>query len=131
MFHRFKIPLFVLVVLSLGACSEDPTDPTPDTFDGVIDAGGTYEKVIPSQEIELVSSTDEELPDGTITLCTVEHHSIVDAPDDYATFDPSAEVVFPGNLLQGSSLGRATPDPIVLDRAPGTITINLVNGSRP
>ena len=130
MFNHIKILLLTLLVLALGACGSDPTDPSPQSFDAVIDTGGTYEKVNPSQEIEMVSSAEEELPDGTITLCTVERHSIVDAPLDYATFDPNAEVIFPGNLLQGESLGRATPDPIVLDRAPGTITINLVNGSQ-
>ena len=130
MFNRLKLPLLVFTALALGACGSDPTDPTPRTFDAVIDAGGTYEKVNPSQDVELVSSAEEELPDGTITLCTVEHHSIVDAPLDYATFDPNAEVIYPGSLLQGQSLGRATPDPIILDRSPGTITINLVNGSQ-
>jgi len=126
---KLMMALLTLALLALGACSSS-TDPEPTTFDGVIDTGGTYEKVEPSQEIELVSSDEEEDQNGTITLCTVEQHSIVDAPDDYATFNPNAEVIYPGSLLQGQSLGRATPDPIILDRSPGTITINLVNGSQ-
>ena len=36
---------------------------------------------------------------------------------------------YPGSLLQGRSLGGATPDPISVDRAGGTVTINLLNGS--
>jgi hypothetical protein len=120
-----------LALLCLAACGGDdsPTGPDLDTFDAVVDHGGTYEKVEPSEEIETVSAAEEMLPDGTIQMCTTERHSIVDAPQDYATFDPNAEVIFPGNLLQGATLGGATPDPIVVDRAPGTITINLVNGS--
>lgn len=120
----------IFLPLLLVACGDDGTGPEINTFDAVIDGGGTYEKTIPSQEVELIESAEEELEDGTIQLCTVEHYSIVDAPEDYATFDPNAEVIFPGNLLQGRSLGGSTPDPIVLDRAPGTITINLVNGSQ-
>ncbi len=127
--HFLPLILALGALLALSACSSS-TEPQPTSFEGVINAGGTYEKVEPSQDIELVSSEEEELPDGSITLCTVEHHSIIDAPNDYMTFDPNAEVVFPGNLLQGQSLGQATPDPIVVDRAPGTITINLINGSQ-
>lgn len=123
------LPLFAAILI-LAACSSDPSGPELDTFDAVVDKGGTYEAVEPSQDIELVSSTEEELEDGTVTLCTVERYSIVDAPLDYPTFDPNAEVVFPGNLLQGGSLGGDAPDPVVLDRAPGTVTINLINGSQ-
>jgi len=119
------------LALLLAGCGGDdsPTSPQLETFEAVVDHGGTYEKVEPREEIEVLSSAEETLPDGTLLMCTSERHSIVDAPQNYATFDPNAEVVFPGNLLQGRSLGGATPDPIVLDRAPGTITINLVNGS--
>ena len=123
------LPVLALAVV-LSACGGDPSGPQLDTFDAVIDNGGTYEVVEPSQNIELISSDEEVLGDGTITLCTVERYSIVDAPLNYATFDPSAEVVFPGNLLQGRSLGGDAPDPVVLDRAPGTVTINLINGSQ-
>jgi hypothetical protein len=120
-----------LALLLLTACSSEdsPTGPDLDTFEGVVDHGGTYEKVSPSEEIEVVASAEDVRPDGTILMCTTERHSIVDAPLNYATFDPNAEVIFPGSLLQGRSLGGAAPDPIILDRAPGTITINLINGS--
>jgi thiol-activated cytolysin len=49
------------------------------------------------------------------------------AGPDARTFN--GVVIFPGNLLQGNSLGGATPNPIVVERAGGTITINLINGS--
>lgn len=114
----------------LPACSDDdPAAPDLSTFDSVIDGGGTYKSAEPSQQVEMIDTSEDELADGTILLCTTERHSIVDTPLDYATFDPNAEVIFPGNLLQGESLGGALPDPIVVERAGGTITINLVNGS--
>ena len=120
-----------LAMAILPACSsdDDPLAPQGETFDGVIGAGGTYKSAVPSQTSELVEEAEDVLPDGTIMLCTPERHSSVDTPLEYATFDPNAEVIFPGNLLQGKSLGGATPAPIVVERAPGTITINLVNGS--
>ncbi|MEZ4387266.1 MAG: thiol-activated cytolysin family protein [Candidatus Krumholzibacteriia bacterium] len=128
-----KISLIAAVLLLglLAACSSDdgPATPSYSSFTEVIDAGGTYEKVEPSESIEPIASDEDVLEDGTVMLCTTEHYSIIDAPDDYVTFDPNAEVIFPGNLLQGGSLGGNSPTPIVLDRAGGVITINLVNGS--
>jgi len=124
--------IFAVSLLMLPACGSDesPTGPEePGSFAEVVDKGGIYEPVEPTADIQVVAEEDEELSDGTILTCTTEHHSVVDAPLDYATFDPNAEVVFPGNLLQGNSLGGATPNPIAVERSGGTITINLLNGS--
>jgi thiol-activated cytolysin len=124
--------LAAAVMALLPACSSDDETIAPDltTFNEVIDSGGTYEIVEPVSNIEAVGTpAEEELPDGTIIVCAAERHSIVDAPLDYATFDPNAELIYPGSLLQGNSLGGATPNPISVDRAGGTVTINLLNGS--
>ena len=131
--NSLLLMLLTAALALLPACAEDddPTAPSTKTFNEVIDNGGTYELVEPSSNIEAVAlPAEEELPDGTVMVCTTERHTIVDAPLDYATFDPNAEVIFPGNLLQGNSLGGATPNPVVVERANGTITINLVNGSQ-
>jgi hypothetical protein len=127
----------LVVALALGlllaGCGDDPAGPErPDlsTFEGVVAWGGVYEKVEPREETTVLSSGEETGDDGTRFVCTTERRSVVDAPDDYATFDPNSEVVYPGDLLQGSTLGGATPEPIVVHRAPGTITIDLVNGSK-
>ncbi|MFP4624811.1 MAG: thiol-activated cytolysin family protein, partial [Gemmatimonadota bacterium] len=70
----------------------------------------------------------EDRADGLWT-CTVRRVSSEQYPDDYATFNPNAEVVFPGSMLQGATLADATPEPVLVDRAGGTLVINLVNGS--
>jgi thiol-activated cytolysin len=47
----------------------------------------------------------------------------------FPLFNPNASVIYPGSLLQGSSLKQATPDIIAVDRAGGTISYDLNNGN--
>ncbi len=102
---RNTLLLFTLTLSMalLPACSsdDDPLAPGAETYDGVIDAGGKYLSEPPSQTSELVEEAEDVLPDGTIMPCTTERHSIVDTPLEYATFDPNAEVNFPGNRKNG------------------------------
>lgn len=70
----------------------------------------------------------EDRADGLWT-CTVRRVSSEQYPDDYATFNPNAEVIYPGSMLQGATLVDATPEPVLVNRAGGTLVINLVNGS--
>jgi hypothetical protein len=122
----------LLAALAGAGCGDDrmgPEGPDLSTFEGVVAWGGVYEQVEPSEDVTVLSSGQETGQDGTVYSCTTERRSVVDATSDYATFDPNAEVIYPGSMLQGQSLGGATPDPIVVARAPGTIAINLLNGS--
>ena len=107
-------------------CAEGPTTGV-DPLQALL-SGGTYEKVTPSDSV-LSTETVEEIRDDGFWSCTVERRSAVDAPDDYATFNPNAEIIYPGSMLQGATLVNATPEPIVVPRAGGTVVINLLNGS--
>ena len=130
------LPLLLLLMpLVLAACGSDsPTDaPTvnPTEFGKVLATGGTYEDVTPSEETEVLNEENEYDPaDQNVWRCRTERRSVIDAADDYATFNPNAEVIFPGSLIQGNSISGATPEPIVVERAPGTISINIINGSQ-
>jgi hypothetical protein len=118
--------------LMAAGCGDDgagPGGPDLGTFEGVVAYGGVYEEAEPREDVTVLAADQETAPDGTVFACTTERRSVVDAPSDYALFDPNAEIVYPGSMLQGQSLGNATPDPIVVTRAPGTISINLLNGS--
>ena len=108
------------------ACVEAPT--TGDDPAQVLATGALYPKVQPGDSV-LSATASRELREDGAWSCTTERHSAVDAPDDYATFDPNAEVIYPGVMLQGATLVNATPEPIVVPRAPGTVAINLLNGS--
>jgi Thiol-activated cytolysin/Laminin B (Domain IV) len=130
--HRRILPALIALSLLIAGCGERSSGPDYDlsTFDGVVAYGGTYEEAAPTENETILSSGQETGDDGTVMSCTTKHVSIVDAPSDYATFDPNADVIYPGSMLQGASLGGASPDPIVVERAPGTISINLLNGSQ-
>jgi len=99
------------------------------TLADVIVAAGAYAEAEPIDTVTDTSIESELREDGTTWTCTVERHSAVDAPDDYATFNPNAEVIYPGSMLQGATLVDATPEPVVVRRAGGTVVINLLNAS--
>jgi hypothetical protein len=99
------------------------------TLADVIATAGAYEEAEPKDTVTDTSIESELREDGTTWTCTVERHSAVDAPDDYATFNPNAEVIYPGSMLQGATLVDATPEPVVVRRAGGTVVINLLNAS--
>lgn len=123
--------LFTAIIAACG--SEDPAaivPADPQAFQDALAKGGTYEVVTPSESSEVLATDDEFDPtDQNVWRCTVERRTVVDATEDYATFNPNAEVIYPGSLVQGNSLTGATPEPIVVERAGGTISIDIINGS--
>jgi len=99
-----------------------------DPLGGLVAGAGIYENGQPSHDVDTTATLEEIRADGPWS-CTVETHRVEEAPDDYATFNPNAEVIYPGSMLQGATLVDATPEPIVVRRAGGTVVINLLNGS--
>ena len=75
------------------------------------------------------STQSEEIINGETWICSSKTIDRVDAAGTYATFDPNSNVIWPGSLLQGNSITQATPNPIVVERAGGTVSINVINGS--
>ncbi len=119
------------VLAPLAGCGDDNDTVEPDrpmTFAAAVAEGGTYERVTPSDETETLDPESYMDPDGTVWECDVVHHSIVDAPDDYHTFNPNADVIYAGALLQGATIHQANPTPIAVPRGPGTVVINSTNG---
>ncbi|MGD8727644.1 MAG: thiol-activated cytolysin family protein [Gemmatimonadales bacterium] len=118
----------VLLMLHLSACGDDqPVEPVL-SYETVFESAGPFPDV---EERELVvdSSTTTELIGNENWVCTTKTFDVTKAPEEFALFDPNAEVVFPGNMLQGQSLERPTPDPIPVRRGPGTIVLTLMNGA--
>ncbi|HSG49848.1 MAG TPA: thiol-activated cytolysin family protein [Longimicrobiales bacterium] len=103
--------------------------PSVLTLADLIAGAGVYAEEQPRDEVIGSEEFTEFSDDGTEWQCTKERHSVVEAPMDYATFDPNAEVIYPANMLQGATLEDATPEPVVVKRAGATVTINLLNGS--
>jgi hypothetical protein len=118
------------IYLLMAGCEKKVTEPateTPETIEEVVNLGNDFPPVV-EEETVVDSSTSVYEEDGTVWRCTSKRYSITTAPDEYPNFNPQAEILFPGNLLQGKTLDQATPEPISVDRAGGTIVMNIING---
>lgn len=133
-----KVLLLLMSTLLLGltGCSKDndPLAPTGGSnnngeFREVLASGGDFEEPVPKNEVIEERSEPEPGPDGTFWVCSEKTYDFVSAPSEYAGFNPNDNIVYPGNLLQGATLQSATPEPIFVKRAGGSISIDLLNGS--
>jgi hypothetical protein len=61
--------------------------------------------------------------------CTTQKFTAETAPKEMATFEPNADVIWPGSLVQGATLESGAPEPIAVKRAGGTVLMNLVNAA--
>jgi len=136
----------LLTILMLIACSksdpapdsppgdgEDKNEPPPVTknFDAVIAKGGTFDPTTTSEELQDETDSNEVI-DGAVWNCTTKTYSALSpggGDNGFPLFNPNASVIYPGSLLQGKSLKKATPDVIAVERAGGTISYDLNNGN--
>jgi len=137
--------LFVLLFITFTSCKEggSATGPEPPgeplTFEEVIALGGETEEFPESRTTDTLAvsepvAEDRQVEDGGSTesqrwICTTKTLSVLDGNGQFPLFNTNADVVYPGNLLQGKTLSNATPSPIVVERAGGTISYNLTNGN--
>lgn len=106
-------------VINLGADPEDfPTQRTEEEVG---------EPITENEDVTRENGSGEEITERFI--CTRRKVSVLDGNGEFPLFDTNADVIFPGNLLQSKTLQNATPAPIVVKRAGGTISYNLNNGN--
>jgi thiol-activated cytolysin len=125
------IVLLTAGLLVLSTCTKDDNSSDAGSFDEVIETGGEFEASISSEEL-VGDTTVNEIIENEVWNCTTKTYSAL-APgggnNGFPLFNPNASVVYPGSLLQGNSLKKATPDVIAVDRAGGTISYDLNNGN--
>jgi hypothetical protein len=133
---RIKLLILVMTIISslLSACSKDtPTSPNvPNntaSFQNVINSGGSFESPVASTDTLDVDTSIQAVVGSEDYFCTRKTVSATEAPGEFPLFDPNADIIYPGNLLQGASLDNATPDPIPVKRGPGTIVMVIDNGA--
>ncbi|MFD0797583.1 thiol-activated cytolysin family protein [Maribacter chungangensis] len=135
-------PILLLVVMGLlflQSCSNDTTDADP--IDN-IDAKAQFSKIVTDAgELEAPSTSEQivneketnEVIDGEVWNCTTKTYDALKGGgtgrDGFPLFNPNASVIYPGSLLQGKSLKKATPDVIAVGRAGGAVSYNLINGN--
>lgn len=97
----------------------------------VIALGGTIDA--PNESHETSDPTlNVETIGGELWSCVTETVSIQEGAggnDGYALLNPNAEVIYPGNLLQGNSLQQGTPNIIAVDRAGGSFSTDIADGN--
>jgi len=113
----------IAVLIFNTSCKEEIL---PETIDDIITKAGVPDEIVSETDSILM---EEDYDFASNWLCKTIEVDATEARGDYRTFDPNSEIIWPGNLLQGNSIIKATPDPIVVERAGGTFTINLINGS--
>jgi thiol-activated cytolysin len=134
--------LLVASLLALTSCSENGTSSNPDrelTFEEVIQSGGEFEQIPDTRTTDTLAvseplAEDRQVDENGSTesqrwICTTKTLSVLDGNGQFPLFNTNADVIYPGNLLQGKTLSNATPSPIVVERAGGTISYNLTNGN--
>jgi len=122
-FGRFLLAMLPIFLVS---CEKDPVG-TVD-YTEIINNAGSFEEFEESYS-ESEPEESEEFSGNELYFCTRRTVSLTQGYSDYPQFDPNTQVIFPGNLLQGNTLGNATPSAIPVERGPGTIVITLVNGA--
>ncbi len=111
---------------------EDPPGAKPKTFESVIEDGGSFPPVEESVQAEPAPPV-EKTEDGQRWRCVTTTYSIKDGAGGdggFPMFNPNANVIYPGSLIQGGSLRKATPDVIAVDRAGGTISYDIIDGNQ-
>ena len=123
-----------IIVCSLG-CGDDDNPVKPPTgvsiengLDSLIVAAGVPSA--PPEYADTTRSTPVQIvQDGVVWSCRDVHYSIAKAFQDYPNFNPNAEWLFPGEMLQGASITSPTPDRVPVDRGPGEVVITNITGA--
>lgn len=136
--HCIGIFMLVVMVIVFGACASDPVTPEVDSaeeFRAALIAGGNASSTAVNKTVVVNESESEPQlqGDGSFKVCVtkrIDAFAAAGGDNGFPLFNPNASVIYPGSLLQGASLKNATPDPIAVGRAGGTISIDIVNGSK-
>lgn len=136
-----KVLAFSVLIIAL-SCSKDSGGETPNPeidpqdleaeFTQVVSSAGEFSTPQSSEELVEEKETNEVI-EGEVWNCTTKTYDALKGGgtgrDGFPLFNPNASVIYPGSLLQGKSLKKATPDVIAVERSGGTISYNLNNGN--
>ena len=125
-----NLSLLLLIMVGLASCKKDEM-PADLNFKKVIDTGGTFNT--PTESSDVVNTEGSMYDDGThIWSCTTQTLDVSAASggsSGFPLFDVGSDVIYPGSMLQGNSLNSGNPNPIVVERAGGTVSINILDGN--
>lgn len=115
-------------MFTMNSCKKDVNPGEDLSYEEVLKSGGEFENY-GNHKILTNTNTSSVPVDSGSWNCTNTTWNVLQGNPDFPLYDPNVSVVYPGSLLQGSSLSNGTPDVIAVKRGPGTVSIDLVNGS--
>lgn len=110
------------------SCKKDASPAEDLSYEEVLKSGGEFES-FSNYKILTNNSTSSIPVDSGNFVCNNATWHVLQGFDDFPLYNPNVNVVYPGSLLQGGSLNQGTPDIVAVMRGPGTVSIDLVNGS--
>ncbi len=122
------IGLGFAIMLGLSCNHEVPVTASMHGISGVIARAGDFEQV--AFQVQVDSTQKKELRGQDTLFCTTKTYKTSEGFEDFPIYDTKAALIFPGNLLQGKSLGTPNPEQITVKRAGGRIVVVLFNGSQ-
>lgn len=126
-FEKLSLVIILLLVVTVISCKKDEVQ----GFDQVLESGGRFDEPVNETVKEPQEPYSEERGDE-IWRCTTEKVSVQQGAggnSGYPLFSPNSGVIFPGNLLQGASLHKGTPDIVAVKRAGGVISTDVIDGN--
>lgn len=121
--------------------AENPVDeePTALTIDQLIANAGdivNYPATSTKSESDVLNETKEDsknILDGELIeqrwVCTEREVDVLGGSGDFPLYNPSANVIWPGNIIQGNTINDGLPTAITVKRGLGKITYDLKNGN--
>ena len=128
-----------ILFVALAACGGN-SDDSVDSFEEAVAIGDDVETFPETRTEEVIAESSEpevedyqrEENDEVVEerfVCNRKTVSVLDGNGSFPLFNTAADVIYPGSLLQGKTLSNATPSPIVVKRAGGTVSYDLNNGN--
>lgn len=118
---------FFLILLVLG-CQKQIISLDPTVIDGEVNQLPEFDQPEELSEPEILDRTDPMPdPDNDAYECFTTTYRAAPGFDELLALDPTTDVIFPGAMLQGSSIPTGEYIPITIDRAPITLSISLQN----
>ena len=122
-------PLLVLLFLfALGCSSDTPSGPviaTPADINAIVrDAG----RIVPT-EADRDSIVSTSMSDEGDYRYIYETHDVVDNIENIAYLGLNDDIVWPGNVVKGDKVESFVYNPIILPRAPITLSVSLETSS--
>ncbi len=129
-----KLTILLTICLLIACQKEDEVNPNgvnTSSFPALINSVGPSEEVV-EETNSTVQEESTEVRNDEIWRCTtttVDQQQGGGGSSGYPLFSPNASVIYPGNLLQGASLGKATPDLVPVARSGGNFSIDVIDGN--